>query len=171
MKPVLSVLEKRPGWTSLALLAIPLIFSGCNVFKPGFVRENSYEVKARDDNSKVEGIDGPTGGHFDENGNWIPDNPDIETTYKIPDIGVGFIFDVNSLDVSPSIQIELLEVDTHIPYVRTLKLDAGVAYQRAYVYVGRLWTNIFEISTGGFVGWNWKDNELSYGVGFTLIRF
>lgn len=163
--------EKRLGWASLALLAIPLVFSGCNVLKPGFIREDSYEVKSREDNTQVEGVDGPTGGHFDENGNWIPDNPDIPMTYKIPDIGAGFIFDVRSLDVSPSIQVELLEIDTHIPYIRTLKVDAGVAYQRAYIYVGKLWTSIFEISTGGFVGWNWEDNDISFGAGFTLIRF
>lgn len=168
---MLSVQAKKRGWESLVLLAILLVFSGCNVLKPGFIREDSYEVKGRDDNAQVEGIEGPTGGHFDEDGSWIPDNPDIPMTYKIPDIGAGFIFDVKSLDVSPSIQVELLEIDTHIPYLQTLKLDVGVAYQRAYVYVGKLWTSIFEISTGGFVGWNWDDNSLSYGVGFTLIRF
>jgi hypothetical protein len=173
VKAVLSVQAKRLGSASLAHLAIltTLLSSGCNVFKPGFVREDSYQVEVRDDNAKVDGVDGPTGGHFDDEGNWVPDNPDIPMTYKIPDIGAGFIFDVNSLDVSPSLQVELLEIDTHIPYVRTLKLDAGVAYQRGYLYVGKLWTSIFEISTGVFAGWNWEDNQMSYGVGATIIRF
>jgi hypothetical protein len=58
-----------------------------------------------------------------------------------------------------------------VPYLGTLKLDAGVGYQRTFVYVGKLWTNIFEISTGAFVGWNFEDKELSYGVGATIIRF
>lgn len=150
---------------------ILLLVTGCNVVRPGFVREDSYEVEEKKDNAKVDGVDGPTGGHFDPDGNWVPDNPDIPMTYKIPDIGAGFVFDVKSLDVTPCLQVELLEVDTHIPYVRSLKLDAGVGYQRTYLYVGKLWTSVFEISTGGFVGWNWEDNELSYGVGATLIRF
>lgn len=148
-----------------------LLLSGCSVFRPGFMREDAIAVEANPTNDKVEGVDGPTGGHFDTEGNWVPDNEEIPATYKIPDIGAGFIFDIHSLDVSPSLQIELLEVDTHVPYLRTLKLDGGVAYQRGYVYLGKLWTNIFEVSTGAFVGWNWEDNDLSYGVGATIIRF
>jgi hypothetical protein len=155
---------------SLILLSI-FFLSGCGVIRPGFVREDAIEVEAREDNTVVNGVDGPTGGHFTEDGEWVPDNEEIPATYKIPDIGAGFIFDVNSLDVSPSIQVELFEIDTHVPYVRTLKLDAGVAYQRGYIYVGKLWTSIFEISTGGFIGWNFEDEELSYGVGATIIRF
>lgn len=162
---------RKTGWASLALAALLLGSTGCSVFKPGFIREDSYEVKPSDNNAVVEGIDGPTGGHFDEDGNWIPDNPDIPMTYKIPDIGAGFIFDVRSLDVTPSIQVEILEIDTHIPYVNTLKVDAGVGYQRVFAYVGKLWTSIFEISTGLFAGWNWDDNDVSYGVGCTIIRF
>lgn len=143
---------------------------GCNTFKFGWEREDNQKVE-NDEGERIEGIDGPTAGHFDEEGNWVPDDPTIPATYKIPDIGAGFIFDVVTLDVSPSLQIELFEIDTHIPYVRTLKLDGGVAYQRAYLYVGKLWTNIFEISTGGFIGWNWENNELSYGIGATIIKF
>ena len=120
-------------------------------------------------------------GTFDEDGNYIPENPDIEWTYKIPDISAGFIFDIEStLDgdklekmefISPSLQIELLEFDSHIPYVNTLKVDFGVAYQRTYLYLGKLWTNVFEISTGVFGGWNFEDNESTYGVAFTVIKF
>lgn len=165
---------RKAGWESLVHLAIltTLLFSsGCNAFRPGFVRETSYEVEERPDNALVDGVSGPTGGHFDDEGNWIPDNEDIPLTYKIPDIGAGFIFDVRDYSVSPSLQIEILEIDSHIPYLRTLKLDGGVAYQRGYVYIGKLWTSIFEISTGGFVGWNWEDKDLTYGIGATIIRF
>lgn len=154
----------------LVLFAV-LLFSGCGVFQPGFVRDDAIVFEGRADNSVVNGVDGPTGGHFNEDGEWVPDNQEIPLTYKIPDVGAGFIFDAASLDVSPSIQIELLEINTHVPYLGTLKLDGGVAYQRAYVYVGKLWTNIFEITTGGFVGWNFEDKELSYGIGATIIRF
>lgn len=153
----------------LALFVI--FFSGCGIISPGFVREDAQPVEARADNSTVVGVDGPTGGHFNEDGEWVPDNPDIPSTYKIPDVGAGFIVDVNSLDISPSLQVELCEVNTHLDYIGTLKLDLGVAYQRGFVYLGRLWTNIFEISTGLFIGWNFEDEDLSYGVGATIIRF
>lgn len=152
-------------------IVLSFFLSGCTSFRPGWVHENSFTV-----------IDGsPMPGTFDEDGNYIPENPDIEWTYKIPDISSGFILDIeSSLDqdklenvefLSPSLQIELFEFDTHIPYINTLKIDFGVAYQRAYLYVGKLWTNVFEISTGVFGGWNFADNEPTYGVAFTVIKF
>lgn len=156
----------------LAIASLLLVFSsGCAGFRPGWVHENSFTV--------VEGEAMP--GTFDEDGNYIPENPDIEWTYKIPDISSGFIVDIgSSLDtdkrkhvefLSPSLQIELVEFDSHIPYVNTLKVDFGVAYQRAYLYVGKLWTNVFEISTGVFGGWNFRDNEPSYGIAVSVIKF
>ena len=156
----------------LVVISFILLFSsGCAGFRPGWVHENSFTV-----------VDGsPMPGTFDDDGNYIPENPDSEWTYKIPDISAGFIFDIeSSLDqdklervefISPAIQIELFEFDTHIPYINTLKLDLGVAYQRAYLYVGKLWTNVFEISTGVFGGWNFADSEPTYGIAFTVIKF
>lgn len=148
-----------------------LLSSGCTSFRPGWVHENSFTV--------VDGEEMP--GTIDENGNYIPENPDIEWTYKIPDISSGFVFDIeSSLDkdklkniefISPSLQIELVEFDSHIPYINTLKIDLGVAYQRIYLYVGKLWTNVLEISTGVFGGWNFADNEPTYGISFAIINF
>lgn len=147
------------------LLVFLLILPACSSIRPSFVRENSYAVAPVDSGGEN------LGGHFDDNDNWVPDNPDIPLTYKIPDISAGFLFDANSLDITPCLQIELLEIDSHIPYLRTIKFDAGVGYQRAYLYVGKLWTSIFEISTGGFCGWNFEDKELSFGIAATIIRF
>jgi len=142
-------------------LCITPILNGCANFRPGFISEESY---------KVDGVDEPLGGHF-EGEEWMPDNPNIGLTYKIPDISAGFIFDANGYKVTPVVQVELLEFNLPIPYLGTWKLDAGVGYQRTYGYVGPLLTNIFEISVGGFVGWNWEEEDLSYGVGFTIIKF
>lgn len=164
------------SWTYTLIIVLSLLLptSGCSLIRLGWVDENSYPVE-KDESKKDKSIlpddMGPLGGHFNENGKWIPDDPDIEMTYKIPDISAGFIFDANSLTASPSLQIELFEFDTRIPYVRRLKFDAGVAYQRGFIYVGKLFTSIFEISAGGFVGWNWEDNKLSYGVAVTIIKF
>ena len=166
---------------SISLICLSLTFTtGCNAFNFGWEREDQKKVE-EGVGEDITGIDGPTAGHFDEEGNWVPDNEAIATTYKIPDISAGFMFDVapiirNDKDMwsgmaLPSIQVELFEFDTSIPYVGTLKFDVGVAYQRGYMYVGKLWTNIFEISTGGFVGWDWKENDISYGLGATIIKF
>jgi hypothetical protein len=143
--------------------------SGCGILRPGWVREDSYDI----DDSKIttKDFDGPLGGHFDSDGNWVPNKTEIVTSYKLPDISAGFLLDVKQWVVTPTIQIELLEVDTHIPYVRTLKFDFGVGYQRAYGYVGKLLTNIFEISIGAVFGWNFEDREFFYGPAFTIIKF
>lgn len=163
--------KRKSGYAIITLILILSITAiGCSTFRPSWIDENSFYVEERDDNEKVDGVDGPTGGHF-EGEEWVPDNKEIEWTYKIPDISAGFIFDIASLDASPSLQIEIFEFDSHVPYLGILKLDAGVAYQRAYLYLGKLWTSIFEISTGIFGGWNWEDNAPSYGVAVTIIKF
>ena len=165
------------NWIYTLLLLITLLPStGCSLFRLGWVNENSYEVQEEaepneNDGSILPDDMGPLGGHFNDDGEWIPDDPDIELTYKIPDISAGFIFDVKTLELSPSISFELFEFDTHIPYLRRLKFDAGVAYQRGFLYVGKLWTSVFEVSTGGFAGWNWRDNEPTYGVALLIIKF
>ena len=172
---------RRMIWALLLFCAL-LPTQGCSLIRLGWVDENSHKVEYDDkkeqppvakkkEDSILPPDMGPLGGHFDKDGKWIPDDPEIEATYKIPDIGAGFLFDAKTFDVSPAIQVELLEFDTRIPYVRRIKLDAGVGYNRTYLYVGKLWTSIFEVSTGGFVGWNWDDQELSYGAAFTIIKF
>jgi len=154
----------------LLCLLLSLNLAGCAEFRPSWIREDSYDISEGE--ITEDDFDGPLRGHFDEEGNWIPDEPTIEWTYKIPDLSAGSIFDIATLDVTPSIQIELLEFDIpFLPYLRTWKFDAGVGYQRVYLYGGPLITSIFEISVGGFVGWNFEDRKVSYGVGFTIIKF
>lgn len=161
-------MQKKWLKTTTILLILSLL-SGCAQFRPGFIRDDSWGV---DNEITEDDFDGPRNGHFDEDGNWIPDDPTIEWTYTIPDISAGFIFDAHSLHATPSLQIELLEFDIPgLKYFRTWKLDAGVGYQRAYGYLGPRLTSIFEISVGGWVGWNWEDNDIAYGVGFTIIKF
>ena len=154
---------------TLLILLLCFLLNGCAEFRPSWISESSFAAPGAE--ITEDDFDGPLNGSFDEEGNWIPDDPKIEWTYKIPDIGAGFIFDASTLDFTPSLQLEVLEFDTPIPYVGTYKLDLGVGYQRTYVYFGPLLTSIFEISVGGFVGWNWEEEDLSYGVGFTIIKF
>lgn len=161
----------------MVCLSLTLMTVGCESFSFGWQREDSIKINNWSENE--EGVPDFANGHFNDDDEWIPDNEDIASTYKIPDLGTGFIFDVNSLSVSPSLQIELVEFDSHIPYINTLKVDFGVAYNRTFFYLGKLWTSIFEISTGVYVGWNFDDfdwkklrgGELSYGAGATIIKF
>jgi hypothetical protein len=157
--------------SSLALLAA-LFFTGCAQFRPGWVNENSFEVETSETDITDADFDGPLGGHFNDEGEWIPDDATIGWTYRIPDISAGFIFDIPQLEATPSLQVEIIEFDLpFLKYLKTWKLDFGVAHNRTFGYIGPRITSIFEISVGGFCGWNWKEQELSYGVGFTIIKF
>lgn len=164
--------SKLASLASRLALLLTLCLAGCAQFRPGWVDENSFRVDTSETDITDADFDGPLGGHFNDDGEWIPDDPTIGWTYRIPDISAGFIFDAHTMDAIPSIQIEIVEFDIpFLPYLQTWKFDAGVAYQRAYGYIGPRITSIFEISIGGFCGWNWKEEELTYGVGFTIIKF
>ena len=155
------------------IIIILLMLTGCSSFRPGWVSDESWVIEAN------EGENLP--GHFDDEGNYIPDNADVEMTYKIPDISAGFLFDIEPFNRAdsekfsemalPAIQIEVVEFDSHIPYLGTIKIDAGVSYKRTYLYVGKLWTSVFEISTGIFGGWNYDTGRPTYGLSFTIIKF
>lgn len=157
----------------LIICAILLLSSACSSFRPGWIGDESWVIEAN------EGENLP--GRFDSEGNYIPDNADVAMTYKIPDISAGFLFDVEPFRRSdknkyselalPAIQVELFEFDSRIPYLGTMKIDAGVSYKRTYIYMGKLWTNIFEISTGIFAGWNYDTGRPTYGFSFTIIKF
>ena len=162
---------RRKWLRPLPLLLLLLILSGCGAFRPGFISDESWDAE-NDGTITPDDFDGPLNGHFDDEGNWVPDDATITWTYCIPDISAGFLFDINSSDLTPGLQIELLEFDLPITkYLRTWKLDGGAAYQRAYIYLGPRITSIFEISVGGFIGWNFDDNQASYGVAATIIKF
>lgn len=143
---------------------------GCAQVQPSFLREKV--VQADPGEITPEDFEGPLGGHFNKDGRWVPDDKTIEWTYKIPDISAGFIFDAHTVELTPSIQIEILEF--HIPQLprfNTWKFDFGVAHQRAYFYLGPRITSIFETSIGVFGGWNFKEKNVTFGVGFSIIRF
>lgn len=169
--------KKFPLVLLLSFLLSLFSLTGCNSFRPSWIDENYWSVEEGE--ISPDDFDAPLGGHFNEDDEWIPDDPTIELTYKIPDISAGFLFDAKTYDVTPSIQVELLEFDipgavfndTFLRWIRTWKLDFGVAYQRTFIYLGPRITSIFEISIGGFFGWNWKERDLTYGIGFTIIKF
>jgi hypothetical protein len=138
----------------IILLLITALLQGCGTFRPGWLSP-----------------EGELGGHF-EGEEWIPDNPNIAFTYRIPDISSGMLYDVRFNKVTPSIQIELVEFDTPLPWLlSTWKVDTGVAYQRVYGYTGILFTSIFEISAGVAAGWNFEENDWFIGPNFTIIKF
>lgn len=157
------------------IILLCALLAGCAEFRPSWIHENSFVQDKDEVEITPDDFDGPLGGHFDAEGNWVPDDPTIEWTYKIPDISAGFLFDVSNFDeleITPVLQIELFEFDIpYVPYLRTWKLDCGIGYMRAYGYLGPRITSIFEISIGVTGGWNFENESWFIGPTTTLIKF
>ena len=156
-------------YISICCLSLSLM-TGCSAFTLGF-QSDTTEVVEEDEGEVIDGVDGPTAGHFDDEGNWIPDDPTIAMTYRIPDISSGFLFDARRLKVTPTISVELFEFKAPWKYLSNYKVDLGVGYQRVFGYLGIRLTSIFEISVGAVGGWDWDTNDYFYGPAFTIIKF
>jgi hypothetical protein len=163
--------SKLASLASKLALLLTLCLAGCAQFRPGWVDENSFTVDTSETDITDADFDGPLGGHFNDDGEWIPDDATIGWTYRIPDISSGFLFDVRELKATPTLQVELLELDMPWKYLSTYKIDFGVGYQRTYGYLGVRLTSIFEISIGIVGGWNWDRSDYFYGPAFTIIKF
>ena len=154
-----------------------MTLGGCNTFKMSWVDENSRKVPKKSESILPFDM-GPLGGHFDDKGIWHPDDPTIEATYKIPDLSSGLLFDTKSFQVTPTIQVEILEYDAPWKkskqfwrYLSVFKLDVGAGYQRAFGYLGIRITSIFEVSVGVAVGWNFEEKDYFVGPALTIIKF
>jgi len=186
------MIRKNMLRTKLSLVLLLVFLSGCESFRPSWIDENYWKVEDYTPRENIpdglditeEDFDGPLGGHFDpDTGEWIPDDKTIEATYKIPDISAGFLVDFapladsgDDLSITPSLQVEVVEFDLPIDsgllaYIRTWKFDIGVGYQRTYGYLGVKLTSIFEISVGPWVGWDWDESRIAFGVGVGIIKF
>lgn len=192
-------MKKRTRPTLLFLVVI-LFLSGCSQtswIRPSWIDENYWVVEdykprenvPEDLDITTEDFDGPLGGHFNDKGEWIPDDPKVELTYAIPDFKAGFIFDAGAIAdadrsndtgaITPSLQIEIVEFDLPgelfnsglLSYLGTWSFDIGAGYQRAYGYIGPRLTSIFEITIGFWGGWNFEDKQPAFGVGIGVIKF
>lgn len=87
------------------------------------------------------------GGHYNEEGEWIPDNKTIARTYKIPDLSAGFMYDTKRL--RPCLAVELFDK-------RTCAMDIVGAEDFIGLSISKRWTSIFEIKTGIGAGWDFE---------------
>jgi hypothetical protein len=110
------------------------------------------------------------GGHWTEEGEWVPDNKTVARTYRVPDMSAGLMYDLKR--VRPNLAVELLDK-------KTLCVDLVGAEDFLGVGISKRWTSIFEIKTGIGAGWDfergWGKDEGEAGVNFfvhfLIIKF
>jgi len=105
---------------------------------------------------------------FTEDGRYIPSSPEIERTYSFPDVGSGYVYDAKHNEFGPTIQIELLDKD--LPYVRAMTLEVGASQNTGMIVLNKRWTSIWEVKSGLWYGWQFKDHEPAFGVSFTISK-
>jgi len=111
----------------------------------------------------------PTGNKYDADGNLIP-SPEVQVTYALPDIHGGTAILLGSTSrITPTISIEAAEVK--VPFARWWILAVGTGEDLGMVYAGKRLTSVYEISVGPFWGRDFRENESTWGVQFTLLKF
>jgi hypothetical protein len=155
----------------LILAALPLL-SGCASLDFGGADGAAWQFRPGWNQAGVSSIgeEDPENPGFDKDGNLIPDNPEIATTYQFPDTTAGYALTMGSHSrTTPIIGIEAFEFK--VPYLRWFSVQAQAGDQLLGVYVGKRFTSIYEITAGPWWGRDQETNEQSWGLAFTLIKF
>jgi len=105
---------------------------------------------------------------YDEDGNLIV-APEVVRTYKIPEMHSGLLWDLDQNMVRAALEVELCEI--RIPKARWLGVGVVGAEQFLGVHVSKCWTSVFEIETGLFAGWDFDENEVTWGLAGLIIKF
>ena len=109
-------------------------------------------------------------GEVDEDGVYQPETPEVDAILGFPDVHAGLMVVVQPKSrITPTVQIEALEFK--VPYARWFSVQAGAGAQLAEVYMGKRLVSVFEITAGGWVGWDFDEDDVAWGVGGTLIKF
>lgn len=106
---------------------------------------------------------------FDPDGGIITRDGEAERTFSFPPVKAGFIVDVYNRDVLPHISAEVYEWD--VPWNGNIALDVGVATSRVITSLTWEFLPIVKAGPSIWAGYNVKENDYAYGVGFTMLDF
>jgi len=152
----------------LAPLAF-LLLASCKFLDFGGDDKQSFEFRFFWDRAPAIGAEDPENPGFDKDGNKIP-SPEVYATYYMPDICTGLNVVVQPKGrITPVLGVELAEFK--LPYLRWFSVQVQGGAQLVDVYVGKRLTSIFEVTIGGWYGWDFEERDWSWGVGGTLLRF
>ena len=105
---------------------------------------------------------------YDADGNLIVP-PEISATYSAPDLHAGYVYVFHADRFTPSLAVELYQ--TKLPLIRETNFVLGMGDQLIYLGVNKVWTSIYEISTGVIVGRDFEDDQWVIGIEAMVIKF
>lgn len=149
-----------------------LLIASCRFLDFGGHDEKAFEFRLGWDRGvNIPGKPDPNspGGHYDKDGNYVPDNPDVVATYTFPEIVAGIYGTLKDPRFTPGVGFELFEVK--VPYARWFSGQVFAGNQLAGAYLGKRWTSIVELTTGVFFARDFEDDDWTYGIGATITKF
>ena len=155
----------------LVIAMASLLFSGCAALDFGGDSEKIWDFRWGWNQSGISiGEEDPDNPGFDRDGNLIPENPEILSTYTFPDTTAGYGILVQPASrTTPTLGLELAEFKT--PYLRWFSLQAILGDDLVGMYLGKRFTSIYEVTAGLFYGRDQRVNSETWGVAFTLLKF
>jgi hypothetical protein len=105
----------------------------------------------------------------DEDGKVDPKNEEVERTFSLPPLKIGSILDLNNFDLLPHLAIELRAFT--VPKLGDFAIDFGVATSRAFVSLSWEFIPLLKMGPSIWAGYNVKEKDAAYGIGFTLLKF
>lgn len=156
---------------SRVVILLPLALTGCSVLRVldfGGDPKKNWDFRWGWDHGIEKSKAKP--GEVDESGVYQPETPEVEALLSFPDIHAGMVVLVQpKARITPTVHVEAFEFK--VPYLRWFSVQAGAGAQLMDVYLGKRLLSVFEVTVGGFVGWDFDTDAWCWGVGGTLIRF
>lgn len=155
----------------LAIILCSLLCSGCSVMRAldfGGSDDRPWDFRWGWEHGIEQSKAEP--GEVDEEGVYQPETPEVDAILGFPDIHAGIMVVVKPESrITPTVQVEILEFK--VPYARWFSVQAGAGAQLAEFYVGKRLVSVFEVTAGPYVGWDFEEDDVAWGIGGTLIKF
>lgn len=150
-----------------ALLALSVC--SCRFIDFGGDDEKPFEFRPFWGQGPDIGEENPETPGYDKDGNKIPP-PEVLATYTFPDIFAGVRAVIGPEPrVTPTVGIELFEVK--VPYARWFSAQLSAGDQLMEFSFHKRITSIYEITIGPFVGWDFDEHDVAWGIGGSIIKF
>jgi hypothetical protein len=155
---------------TLVLALVPFMF-GCSVMRAldfGGDDKKPFEFRF----GWEHGIEIPAGkpGTTNPDGTYVPETPEVAAILGFPDVHAGMNVVIQSKPrISPTVGIEVCEFK--VPCLRWVSVQVQGGTDLADIYIGKRLVSVFEITVGPWIGWDFSENEVCWGVGATLIKF
>ncbi len=154
-----------------SLCLLPLILTGCSILRAldfGGDPQKAWEFRFGWEKGIEKSSAKP--GQVDAEGVYQPETPEVEAILSFPDVHAGMMVLVQPKGrITPTVHVEAFEFK--VPYLRWFSMQAGAGAQLVDVYIGKRLVSVFEVTFGGFVGWDFDVDAWTWGIGGTLIRF